>query len=233
MKVKEKEGMPSFIYLYLQIFAFSFKILPIRKSSGCLHHRRLKLNNYVGYASKSFNKLGTFTTRNYSTNSTSTLDPQFITGFSDAESSFFITFIKSTKSPVGYYIQLCFQIGVHKKDRFLLELVKSYLGVGNILIKDKDQIIYQITSIKDLAVIISHFNKYPLCTKKRADFELFQMAFKLISLKEHLSTKGFTKILSIKGALNNGLPSQLETAFPNITPYTRPKILTQPINDPQ
>jgi hypothetical protein len=188
----------------------------------------------VGYVgSKSFNKLGSLTTRNYSTNSTSSLHPQFITGFSDAESSFFITFIKSNKSDTGYYIQLCFQIGVHKKDRFLLELIKSYFGVGNILIKDKDQIIYQVTSNKDLAVIICHFNKYSLCSKKRADFELFQMAFKLINMKEHLSTKGFTQILSIKAALNNGLSSQLEAAFPNITPYSRPIILTQPIKDPQ
>lgn len=226
--------MSSFIDLYLQIFAFSLKILPRRRSTGYIHHRRSQLNSLVGYAgSRSLNKLGTSTTRNYSTNFTSSLHPQFITGFSDAESSFFITFIKSNKSSTGYYIQLCFQIGVHKKDRFLLELIKIYFGVGNILVKDKDQIIYQVTSIKDLAVIICHFIKYPLCTKKRADFELFQMAFKLINLKEHLSIKGFTKILSLKAVLNNGLPCKLETAFSNITPYSRPKILTQHIKDPQ
>lgn len=226
--------MPSFLYLILHILAISLKILSSRGFTGCLHNRRSKLKNLIGYAgSKSFNKFGTLGARNYSTNSTSSLHPQYITGFSDAESSFFITFIKSNKSPVGYYIQLCFQIGVHKKDMFLLESIKSYFGVGNILIKAKDQIIYQVTSIKDLAVIICHFNKYPLNTKKRADFELFQMAFNLINLKEHLSTKGFTKILSIKAALNNGLSSQLQTAFPNITPYLRPQILTQPIKDPQ
>src|ERR1700712_3359875 len=104
--------MPSFIYLYLQIFAFSLKFLPRRRSTkgGYIHYRRSKLNTLVSYAgSRSFNKLGTSTSRNYSTNSTSSLHPQFITGFSDAESSFFITFIKSNKSPTGYYIQLCFQ----------------------------------------------------------------------------------------------------------------------------
>lgn len=228
--------MPSFIYLLLLIFAFSLKILPRGGSSSCLHDRGSKMKNLVGYAgSKSFTKLVTTksATRNYSTNSTSSLHPQFITGFSDAESSFFITFIKSNKSPIGYYIQLCFQIGLHRKDRILLEMIKSYFMVGNILIKDKDQIIYQVTSIKDLAVIISHFNRFPLCTKKRADFELFQMAFKLINHKEHLSKKGFTKILSLKASLNNGLSSQLDTAFPDIIPQFRPEVLTQPIKDPQ
>jgi len=185
-------------------------------------------------ASKYFNKLVTTKSayRNYSTNSTCSLHPQFITGFSDAESSFFITFIKSDKSPIGYYLQLSFQIKLHKKDMFLLELIKSYFGVGNILIKDKEVIVYQVTSIKDLAVIIGHFNKYPLCTKKRADFELFHEAFKLIRQKDHLSEKGLTKILSLKASLNNGLSSQLETAFPNI-PQFRPKVFTQPIKDPQ
>lgn len=225
--------MPSFFYFILHVLAISLKISYCRVSTGCLHNRRSKINNLrVCAGSKSFNKLGTLGTRNYSTNSTS-FHPQYITGFSDAESSFFITFIKNNKSPVGYYIQLCFQIGLHKKDMFLLESIKSYFGVGNILIKSKDKIIYQVTSIKDLAVIICHFNKYPLNTKKRADFELFKMAFNLINLKEHLSTTGFTKILSLKATLNNGFSSELETAFPNITPYLRPQIFTQPIKDPQ
>jgi hypothetical protein len=59
------------------------------------------------------------------------------------------------------------------------------------------------------------------------------MAFKLINLKEHLNTKGFMKILSFKASLNKGLSSELETAFPKITPHLRPKVLTQPIKDPQ
>lgn len=225
----------SFCFYLLQIFAFSLKILP------GLHHRRSKFNNLVGYVaagSKYSNKLGTLVSprseRNYSTHCTSSLHPQFITGISDAEASFFITFLKSNKSLTGYYIQLSFKISLHKKDRFLLESIKSYFGVGSILTnKSREMILYQVTSIKDLTVIISHFNKYPLLTKKRADYELFQMVFKLINFKEHLNTKGFTKILSIKAVLNNGLSSQLQTALPNITPYLRPKILTQPIKDPQ
>lgn len=225
----------SFCFYLLQIFAFSLKILP------GLHHRRSKFNNLVGYVaagSKYSNKLGTLVSprseRNYSTHCTSSLHPQFITGISDAEASFFITFLKSNKSLTGYYIQLSFKISLHKKDRFLLESIKSYFGADRILTnKSREMILYQVTSIKDLTVIISHFNKYPLLTKKRADYELFQMVFKLINFKEHLNTKGFTKILSIKAVLNNGLSSQLQTALPNITPYLRPKILTQPIKDPQ
>lgn len=228
--------MPFFIYLLLQFFpSFSLKIYPRTGSLDCSHGRS-KLNRFSYAGRKSSYKagaLGTCFTRKYSTNSAFSLHPQFITGFSDAESSFFITFIKSNKSITGFYIQLSFQIGLHKKDRFLLELIKSYFGVGNILTKNKDMVFYQVTSIKDLAVVVCHFNKYPLITKKRADFELFKMAFNMINKKDHLNTKGFMKILSLKSALNLGLPSNLKTAFPGIIPYLRPQVLAQPIKDPQ
>lgn len=37
-----------------------------------------------------------------------------------------------------------------------------------------------IGSIKDLAVIINHFDKYPLITKKHADYLLLKMAVNLV-----------------------------------------------------
>lgn len=48
----------------------------------------------------------------------------------------------------------------------------------------------QLESIKDLLVVIEHFNKYPLITKKRVDFELFKLAVLLIKNKEHLTKEG-------------------------------------------
>jgi hypothetical protein len=41
--------------------------------------------------------------------------------------------------------------------------------------------------MKDLLVLIAHFDKYPLITQKRADYELFKMVILLMSQKEHLS----------------------------------------------
>lgn len=45
--------------------------------------------------------------------------------------------------------------------------------------------VYQVQSIEELKnVIISHFDKYPLISKKRADFLLFKMAIELLIKKE-------------------------------------------------
>lgn len=54
-------------------------------------------------------------------------------------------------------------------------------------------------------VIIPHFDKYPLLTKKRADFILFKSIVKLILNKEHLTTEGLNKIISIRASMNYGL----------------------------
>jgi hypothetical protein len=62
---------------------------------------------------------------------------------------------------------------MYNKDRVLLELIQSFFGgVGNINQEHKDSIQYRISSVKDLSVVIDHFDKYPLITQKRADFSL-------------------------------------------------------------
>lgn len=137
--------------------------------------------------------------------------------------SFSIIFIRDLKSPYGYKIQLVFKIGLHQKDQALLEMIKAYFGgVGNINKQDKDSIQYKITSVKDLAVIINHFDKYPLITQKRADYILFKQAFELISCKEHLTNEGFHKVLAIKASINKGLSDKLKCSFPGVVPGSRP-----------
>jgi hypothetical protein len=53
------------------------------------------------------------------------LNPNFITGFSDAEGCFFIQFIKDNTYKTGYQIQASFIIGLNKKDIALLEIIQS------------------------------------------------------------------------------------------------------------
>lgn len=82
-----------------------------------------------------------------------------------------------------------------------------------------------MTSIKDLTnVIVPHFCKYPLLTKKQADFELFRQLAEFMNHKEHLTTEGLHKILSIRATINKGLPERLKAAFPDIIPVSRPEV---------
>jgi hypothetical protein len=75
----------------------------------------------------------------------------------------------------------------------------------------KDSIQYRVSSIKaELAVIIAHFDEYPLITQKRADFELFKLIVDIISRKEHLTTEGLRKIVNLRASINNGLSPELK-----------------------
>lgn len=102
--------------------------------------------------------------------------------------------------------------------------------MGSITIRD-NQVSFKVY-YKDLAVLIDHFDNYPLITKKRADYELFKRALELINRQEHLTPEGLMKIVSIKASMNKGLSEDLQTAFPNVTPVSRPIVDVATIPDP-
>jgi len=159
------------------------------------------------------------------------INPWFLTGFSDGEACFIINIYKSNKHEAGWGARATFQIGLHKKDLPILNSIKDYFGVGNISIKANGCIFY-VQAIKDLDVILNHFDKYPLITQKHADYLLFKMAINLIKEKAHLNSEGLRKLVAIRASLNWGLPSALEAAFPNTIPYPRPSVSDITIKDP-
>lgn len=153
-------------------------------------------------------------------------------GFSDAESCFILSIFKDSSKALGWRAQTLFTIELHEKDIALLELIRVFFGVGKIFSPRSTIKQYKITSVKDLQVIIDHFNMFPLITKKRVDFELFKAAVSLISCKEHLSKDGFDKLLSIRSSLNLGLTPVLVEDFPNVKRYSTLESWDNSIKDP-
>ena len=157
--------------------------------------------------------------KNYSTLSNSSLnnslDPWFVTGFTDAEGSFKILILKDPNNKTNWTVKTRFSIGLHKKDILILESLKSYFGgIGTISSHDDDSVQYRVASLKEIRdIIIPHFDKYQLITNKKADFILFKQIISLINNKAHLTIEGLQKILCIKGSLNLGLSDVLKKIF--------------------
>ena len=107
------------------------------------------------------------------------MNPWFLTDFTDGEGCFHVSVFKYNEYKLGWKIQLSFEIHLKAKDIALLIQIKNLFCVGKIYIKEKS-ILFRATSIKDLSVIIDHFEKYPLITDKWSGFRLFKLAFKLI-----------------------------------------------------
>ena len=158
----------------------------------------------------------------------------FLSGFTDAEGSFSILIQPNSKYKTNWRIKAIFAIALHKKDTELLENIQSFLGVGKLHKHGKNSVQYRVEYIKDLQVIVDHFDKYPLISAKVADYILFKKAFYIIKLQEHLTKEGLLKLIGIKSSLNLGLNSNLKEAFPNWNEYEiiRPEYIFKGIPDP-
>jgi len=142
------------------------------------------------------------------------LNPNFITGFIDGEGCFHITMAKKTGYRTGYSVNLSFSIGLHSKDTNLLRSIQEYFGGIGILSVSDSTVSWRVFSVKELKVIISHLDVYPLLTKKYLDFVLFKESFRLFVNKNHLTDEGLINMASIKASMNKGLSETLKAAFP-------------------
>ena len=124
---------------------------------------------------------------------------------------------------------------MHIKDIALLEEIKLFFNVGNISKLGSDSIQYRVTGIKDLKVIVNHFDQFPLLTYKQSDYLLFKQVVELIEEKKHLTLEGCSApncIISIKASLNSKkITDNLKSVFPNIIPALIPQINAREIKD--
>ena len=78
-------------------------------------------------------------------------------------------------------------------------------------------------------LILAHFEKYPLLTKKGVDLELFKQIIEKINRKEHLTMDGLQEIVNLKASMNFGvLSDNLLSAFPNTVAEIR-SIIKDPL----
>lgn len=159
----------------------------------------------------------------------STLNPNWVTGFVDAEGSFIIT-VRGQKGPLGWRVSPIFTIHLHNKDLHLLYKFQSFFKVGNVHTSKKSAS-FTVERIEDIVnVIIPHFKEYPLQSAKSIDFNLWSKCVEIINNKEHLTFSGLKKIVRFKSALNKGLPEYLINSFPDVMERPTFKVSTEPLN---
>ena len=122
-----------------------------------------------------------------------------------------------------------FAIRLHHKDLNILYLISNFFGVGKVYHHvEVEEATFRVGSLKELDVIIKHFDMYPLLTKKLSDFILFKKVLESIKLKEHLKKEGILKIANIKASMN----TKLETDdLPNIVPVPLPSLALVTVRD--
>ncbi len=155
----------------------------------------------------------------------------WVTGFTDAEGTFSISIVKNKTYKLGWQAQLSFKIGLHEKDKFILEQIKKFFETGIISKDGAASLEFRVRSTEGLIKIINHFDQFPLITKKWADFKLFKEAFNIIKNKQHLTQEGLESIVGIKEAMNLGITDLLKNSFPNIPKVEKPLVKNTTIFD--
>src|SRR5690606_11951701 len=106
----------------------------------------------------------------------------------------------------------------------LKDIQNFFGGIGSIVEDNKkDSIEFRVSSLDELlTVVIPHFDKYGLITRKYGDFNLFKKIVLMKAQKLHLTSEGLQEIVNLRASLNLGLSPGLKAAFPNTNPVPRP-----------
>jgi len=133
----------------------------------------------------------------------------WIVGFVDGEGCFTISIINNSTTKFGKQIFPEFVITQGAKSLKALKQIKKFFNCGSLILNKRydnhnDNLYrYCVRSVQDLReIIIPFFCCRQLQTEKRKDFIIFRQAINLMSKKQHLTKKGWKKILVLAGQMN-------------------------------
>jgi len=214
------------IYLYLNTLKrfFKNKLINVRVSLNTLFKPIINKNNKYTTQPWPFLAQAKRNKNISSQKETVEINPNWITGFVDAEGCFsvIIEILDNNK----WRVKSSFEINLHIKDVDILYKIQSFFGVGNVYLRVyKNIAVYRVSNIEYLRdIIIPHFNKYPLITQKSIDFNLWCKVIQIILNKEHLKNKGFLTILTYYASINRGISKKLLKCYPKLKPVIRSSI---------
>jgi hypothetical protein len=134
------------------------------------------------------------------------LDPWFVSGLTEGEGCFCISFAIRPKLRVGLEARPSFSLSLNERDRELLGDLQTYFGCGWIRESRSDRTLkYEARSVQDLTDrIIPHFEAYPLRGAKRRSFEGFAEVCQMVGQGDHLRSEGMAEIVRIAYEINLG-----------------------------
>jgi hypothetical protein len=133
-------------------------------------------------------------------------EKSYLSGYTDGEGCFCVTFNRSNRHKFGWDIRPSFSVSQNRDRAEVLELFRQKFKCGTIRPDRSDRTLkYEVRSVNDLFTkVVPHFERYPLLSKKRIDFEMFSQIVRLMHDREHLKTEGFKKVVQASERLNTG-----------------------------
>lgn len=128
----------------------------------------------------------------------------YITGFTDGEGCFSVSFNQRSKLKTNIEVRPSFSISQKRYSLQVLESIQNYFQCGGIRYSKHDGTYkYEVRSLSDLNnIIIPHFQKYPLQTAKHNDFERFQKICLMMKQNLHQNSHKLEEIIETAYEMN-------------------------------
>ncbi len=139
----------------------------------------------------------------------------WVVGFVDGEGCFSVGVFRNKVLKNGWQVFPEFVVTQGEKSLFALEELQKFFECGKIFINKRydnhreSLYRYCVRPTKDIREkIVPFFQKYPLRTAKRNDFNRFVKIISMMEQKIHLSQRGMKTIAKIVEQMNRKKPSQ-------------------------
>ena len=139
------------------------------------------------------------------------LDVRWFVGFVDGEGCFHVALNKLPKMALGWQVLPEFRVVQHQRDEKILYKIKNYFGFGDIYINHGNRKEFRVRGLENLNKLIHFFNKYPLQTSKKRNFEFFSEIIEMMNQKQHLNKKGLKRIANLASKMNRQVKRHLES----------------------
>ena len=117
------------------------------------------------------------------------------------------------KMNLGWQVLPEFRVTQHERDELLLTRIRDFFGFGSVRKNHGDRLNYRVRGLENLTELVRFFERHPLQTKKRADFETFAEIIGLMKDDQHLTRSGLDEIAHLASEMNEGVTrSYLESS---------------------
>ena len=134
------------------------------------------------------------------------LDPWFVSGLTEGEGCFCVSFALRSKLRTGLEVRPSFSLSLNEKDLELLRDLQAFFGCGWIRESKTDRTFkYEARAVVDLLdPIIPQFERHPLRGSKARSFAAFADVCRMIEQGDHLRRDGLRSIIDVAYEMNLG-----------------------------
>jgi hypothetical protein len=127
--------------------------------------------------------------------------PEWISGFTQADGSFTVSFEKREKG-ILYRPNPIFSLSQTNVEWDMFVSLQKYLGIGSVY-KNRNGVVFVVKSIKDiLTVVVPMFDSVPLRGGKLESYLKFRKVVLLMQDKKHLTIEGLLQIIDLTYFMN-------------------------------